>query len=122
MLMTDVSKLDIDTECSIADMSYHAVKEIGMLEPFGPGNAKPIFATRGVKWISPPRRVGQKGDHLQIAITDGTESVRGIGFNMGKLEKKLLESEYFSVAYEAQIDTYRNNNTTQFVLSDIRFE
>jgi len=117
-----ISKLDIDAECSIADMSCHAVKEIGMLEPFGPGNARPIFATRGVRWISPPRRVGVKGDHLQIAITDGTESVRCIGFGMGKLEKKLLESECFSVAYEAQMDTYRNNNTTQFVLSDIQFE
>jgi single-stranded-DNA-specific exonuclease len=117
-----VLKLDIDAECSIADMSCHVVRELGMLEPFGPGNAKPVFVTRGVRWISPPRRVGVKGDHLQIAITDGTESVRCIGFGMGKLEKKLLESEYFSVAYEPQIDTYRNNNTTQFVLSDIRFE
>ncbi len=117
-----VLKLDIDAECSIADLSYHAVRELGMLEPFGPGNVKPVFVTRGVHWISPPKRVGVKGDHLQIAITDGTESVRCIGFGMGKLEKKLLESEYFSVVYEPQIDTYRNNNTTQFVLSDIRFE
>lgn len=117
-----IVKLSIDAECSIADMSYHAVKELGKLEPFGPGNVKPVFVTRGVRWISPPKRVGVKGDHLQIAITDGTESVRCIGFGMGKLEKKLLENEYFSVAYEPQIDTYRNNNTTQFVLSDIRFE
>lgn len=117
-----VVKLDIDAECSIADLSPYAVRELEKLEPFGPGNPKPAFVTRGVRWISPPRRVGVKGDHLQIAITDGSESVRCIGFGMGKLEKKLLESEYFSAAYEPQIDTYRNNNTTQFVLSDIRFE
>ncbi|MCK4959460.1 MAG: hypothetical protein KAT00_08660, partial [Planctomycetes bacterium] len=78
--------------------------------------------SKGVKWLSPPKRVGQRGDHLQIAITDNTGSVRCIGFGMGALEKKLLETEYFNVAYEARKDTYRGNNNIQFVLTDIQFD
>ena len=72
--------------------------------------------------MSPPRKVGAKGDHLQIAITDNTASVRCIGFGMGKLEKKLLESDGFNVAYEPQINTYNGNSSVQFVLTDIQFE
>ncbi len=117
-----VSKLDIDRVCSISDMSQSVVKELSLLEPTGQGNPKPLFATRGVRWVSPPRRVGAKGDHLQIAITDNTASVRCIGFGMGKLEKKLLESDGFNVAYEPQINTYNGNSSVQFVLSDIQFE
>lgn len=117
-----ISRLDIDGVCSISDMSHSVVKELSLLEPTGQGNPKPLFATRGVRWMSPPRRVGAKGDHLQIAITDNTASVRCIGFGMGRLEKKLLESDCFNVAYEPQINTYNGNSSVQFVLADIQFE
>jgi single-stranded-DNA-specific exonuclease len=115
-------KLDIDAVCNISDLNIHVVRELARLEPFGQGNPAPVFATEGVRCISPPRRVGARGDHLQIAITDNTASVRCIGFRMGPLEKKVLEAETFNVAYEAQIDTYNGGGSVQFVLSDIQFE
>ena len=117
-----VSRLEIDAICNVSEVNGHVIKELGLLEPFGQGNPSPIFASRSVKWISPPRRVGQRGDHLQIAITDNTGSVRCVGFGMGKLEKKLLDSEVFDVAYEPQINTYNGNNNVEFVLRDIQFD
>ena len=93
-----------------------------MLGPFGQGNPEPIFATRGVQLAAPPRKVGAAGDHLQLTITDGVATVRCIGFRMGKLEKKLLEKEFFDVAYQPQINTYNGNSNVQFVLTDIQFE
>jgi len=116
------SKLDIDAICSIGRLNIHVVKELQRLEPFGQGNPAPVFATEGVRRISPPRRVGIRGDHLQIAISDNTGSVRCIGFGMGPLEKKVLEAQTFNVAYESQIDTYNGGGSVQFVLKDIQFE
>ena len=117
-----VSKLDIDAVCTIGQLNIHVVKELQRLEPFGQGNPRPVFATQGARWISPPRRVGTRGDHLQIAISDNTGSVRCIGFGMGPLEKKILEAQAFNVAYEPQIDTYNGGRSVQFVLADIQFE
>ena len=48
--------------------------------------------------------------------------LRCIGFGMGKLEKKLLESEFFDVAYRPNINTYNGNSSVQLVLNDIKFE
>ena len=93
-----------------------------ILEPFGQGNPRPVFAACGVKRIAPPRRVGAKSEHLQVAISDGTTSVRCIGFDMGHLEKKILEADTFDVAFEPQYNTYNGSTTLQLVLSDIRFE
>ena len=115
-------KLDIDAVCSISDLNIHVVRELARLEPFGQGNPAPVFATEGVRCISPPRRVGARGDHLQVAISDNTGSVRCIGFRMGPMEKKVLEAETFNVAYEAQIDTYNGGKSVQFVLADMQFE
>jgi single-stranded-DNA-specific exonuclease len=112
----------IDAVCGIGEFKESVVKEITMLGPFGEGNPKPIFASKGARLLSPPRRVGPKGEHLQVAISDATGSVRCIGFDMGHLEKKLQEHEFFNVAYEPAMNHFNGNSSVQFVLTDVQFE
>ncbi len=116
------AKLHIDAAVPLETFRKETVTELQLLGPFGQGNPEPTFATKGVRLASPPRRVGAGREHLQLAITDNTAAVRCIGFRFGKLEKKLLETEYFNVAYKPQINTYNGNSNVQFVLTDIRFE
>jgi len=116
------SCLTIDAEVRIADFTERLMKELNYLEPFGQGNPKPLFAVRGVKLIAPPRKVGARNDHLQLSIADASGAVRCIGFGMGNLEKKLLETDTFSVAFEPQYNTYNGRTDLQFVLSDICFD
>jgi len=117
-----VAKLHIDAVAPLSEFHRDAVSQLQMLSPFGPGNPQPVFATKGVRLASAPRKVGARNDHLQLAITDNTSSVRCIGFGMGRLEKKLLEHDFFNVAYQAQINTYNGNSNVEFVLADIQFE
>lgn len=117
-----VPRLHIDALVPLSEFTYHSVSELQLLGPFGQGNPQPIFATKAVRLISPPRRVGANGNHLQLAITDNTNSIRCIAFRFGKLEKKLLEHEFFNVAYNPQLDTYNANRGVQLVVSDIKFD
>ncbi|MHC4509824.1 MAG: single-stranded-DNA-specific exonuclease RecJ, partial [Planctomycetota bacterium] len=116
------AKLHIDALVPLSEFRKETVDELQLLGPFGQGNPEPRFATKGVRLACPPRRVGSGREHLQLAITDNTTSVRCIGFRFGKLEKKLLEQEFFDVAYQPQINTYNGNSNVEFVLTDIRFE
>ena len=116
------AKLHIDAAVPLETFRMETVNELQLLGPFGQGNPEPTFATKGVRLASPPRRVGAGREHLQLAITDNTAAIRCIGFRFGKLEKKLLETEFFNVAYQPQINTYNGNSNVQFVLTDIRFE
>jgi len=117
-----VAKLHIDAAAPLAEFSKAVVGELRLLGPFGQGNPKPVFATKGVRLASPPRRVGLKGKHLQLAIEDGTALVRCIGFGMGKLEKKLLDADFFNVAYQPQLNTYNGSTNVQLVLEDVQFD
>jgi single-stranded-DNA-specific exonuclease len=117
-----VAKLHIDAVASLNEFKRETVTELQLLGPFGQGNPEPVFATKGVRLASPPRRVGAGRDHLQLAITDNTTTIRCIGFRFGKLEKKLLEHEFFNVAYQPQINTYNGNSNVEFTLADIQFE
>jgi single-stranded-DNA-specific exonuclease len=116
------AKLHIDALAQLDEFGKETVSELQMLGPFGQGNPEPIFATKGVRLAYPPRRVGSGREHLQLVITDNTAAVRCIGFRFGKLEKKLLENEFFNVAYQPQINTYNGNTNVEFVLTDIQFE
>jgi len=117
-----IAKLNIDALASLDQFNKDVVGQLRMLGPFGPGNPAPIFATKGVRLACPPRRVGARNDHLQLAITDNRNSVRCIGFRMGKFEKKLLEHDFFNVVYQAQINNYNGLSNVEFVLADIRFD
>jgi len=117
-----VSKLHIDALALLSEFNYESVTEMQTLGPFGQGNPEPLFATKGVRLCGPPRRVGTNADHLQLAVTDNTNSIRCIGFRMGALEKKLLEHDCFDIVYHAAIDSFNGNRSVQLVIEDIRFE
>jgi single-stranded-DNA-specific exonuclease len=117
-----IAKLHIDAVASLDTFKRETVTDLQLLGPFGQGNPEPVFATKGVRLASPPRRVGAGRDHLQLVITDNTTAIRCIGFRFGKLEKKLLEQEFFNVAYQPQINNYNGNSNVQFTLTDIQFE
>ncbi len=115
-------KLNIDALVPLSSFSFQSVSELQLLGPFGQGNPEPLFATKAVRLCSPPRRVGANADHLQLAVTDHSNSIRCIGFRMGPLEKKLLERDCFNIAYHAAIDSFNGNSSIQLILDDIKFE
>ncbi len=118
-----VTKLYIDAVASLGESAnMQVVSELQMLGPFGQGNPEPVFAAKGVRLASVPRKVGSGGDHLQLTITDNATAVRCIGFRFGKFEKKLLDNEFFNVAYQPQLNTYNGNTNVEFVITDIQFE
>jgi len=69
-----------------------------------------------------PRRCGSTNEHLQFAITDNSATIRCVGFRMGGLEKRLIDHEYFSIAYEATLNHYNGNTSVEFIAADIQFE
>jgi single-stranded-DNA-specific exonuclease len=121
-LVTEVSTLHIDVDAALDEFNAAVIKELSLLEPFGQGNPKPVFATKAVRLCSPPRKCGANSDHLQLAITDNKKSIKCVGFRFAPFEKKLLEHDCFHIAYHPQINTYNGSSTVEFVLTDIQFE
>lgn len=114
--------IEIDKLAQLEEFDSDTVRQLEKLEPFGMGNPEPVFATKGVRLAAPPRRVGSKGSHLQMTVTDNTSTVKCIGFRFGQMEKKLLETDFFNIAYRPQMNHYNGSSSVQLVISDITFE
>lgn len=69
-------KVSIDMQLPIAYLSQKLVEELELLEPFGKGNPKPLFAEKNLRVIS-PRIVGKNQNVLRFQVEDA----RGLRMN-----------------------------------------
>lgn len=123
-----VNTLDIDAEIAIEQLDIKTVEMMQRLGPFGRANPKIKLAARKLKLAQPPRRIGKKGDHLQLVVTqqDNQSSnyqpgsvIRAIAFNQGKLEKKMLDAASFDLAFQPTINRFNGNTTVEMIVDDI---
>jgi len=111
--------LDIDMELTLADLNAEIVTEFQSLEPFGTGNAEPLFYTRNLKTKGEPQVLGR--DTLKFWVTDGQVTSEVIGFGMAGLKASLLEAECFDLVYTCQIDNWAGRGTVLLEAKDIFF-
>ena len=58
-------KVSIDMELPFAQVTEEFIKELELLEPFGKGNPKPVFAQRQVEVLA-ARLIGKKRNMLRM--------------------------------------------------------
>jgi len=76
-------EIRIDTELSFNELTPRFIRIMKEFAPFGPGNMRPIFLTRGVEAIGIPKIVGK--DHLRMRIKQNNNVLDAIGFGLGHL-------------------------------------
>ncbi len=76
-----VPAVEVDAEVQLGDCTERLVDELGLLEPCGAGNPRPVLAVRGVR----PLEVGcwDAGEHLWLRVWDGREVAEAVGFGLG---------------------------------------
>jgi single-stranded-DNA-specific exonuclease len=58
--------LDVDGELPLSDVTPELFQALALLEPYGMGNPEPVFATRGVQLVAPPRILKDKHAKLKL--------------------------------------------------------
>ena len=62
-------KVSIDLSMPLSYATEDFVKELELLEPFGPGNPKPVFAQKNLRFLS-MRIMGKSGNMAKFAVED----------------------------------------------------
>lgn len=128
-------KVSIDMELPLSGVSEAFVKELTLLEPFGKGNAKPVFALRDAELLS-ARLIGKKQNMLKLRVKDreGT-SIEAVHFGdagefleaveekygKGQADKLLsgqAEGVRMSLTFYPGINEYMGNRTMQITITN----
>jgi single-stranded-DNA-specific exonuclease len=115
-----VPEIHIDNEIDLSELTPKFARILNQIGPFGPGNARPIFALRGVEVYGAPRIVGN--NHLRFKVKQGTRVVDAIGFNLGDhLQTLQLASPGLDLAFSIDEGDYAGEIVPQLKIRDFKF-
>jgi len=94
-------------------------KIIDHFEPFGPGNMKPVFVSENV-YTKNLRLLNDA--HLKLTVVQPNHdlAMEAIGFNMADKEILVADGLPFQLAYTLETNAFREKETLQLNLKDIR--
>ncbi|MBQ3425685.1 MAG: single-stranded-DNA-specific exonuclease RecJ [Clostridia bacterium] len=109
----------IDCLLSGKNLNLATARLIAGLEPYGMGNERPVFGMKRTRVIN-ISVVGAEGKHLRLTIEKDGVQVGCIGFGMGEYERLIKPGDEIHVAFRIDINTFREVEEVQLILSDIK--
>lgn len=115
-------QIDIDAEISFADITPEFFSTLKNFSPFGPGNMKPVFATRGVKDFGSSRLVGRGQTHIRLELVDVSSDtvMNGIAFGMYRYNSHLKSMKVLDICYTLEDNPFNNNAGVQLMIRDMQ--
>ena len=110
----------VEAELELADITPAFYNVIRYLEPFGPGNPRPLFVSRNLINHRDTRAVGKEGEHLRLDVTDRAYAITGIAFKRGAMAQHIQNGNPVDICYELDENTFNNRTTIQMMVQDIK--
>ena len=110
-------KILIDVPMPVSYINKELVNEISLLEPFGKGNTKPLFAQKGLHVLS-SRVLGKNRNVAKLQLSDNTGCVvEAVYFGEAdEFVNTVKESSSISVTYYPEINRYQGRENLQIVI------
>jgi single-stranded-DNA-specific exonuclease len=119
-----VRPVEIAAVLPLSRVTESFFSELRRLEPFGPGNPNPVFASRRVLAVPGSARIVGQG-HLKLRLMSADEAgpaVDAIGFGLAEYLPTISEAKPFSACYTIELNEYRGQRNVQLRLLDVRWE
>jgi len=118
-----VPELKVDLQIGLGEVDRAFMQSLNRFRPYGPGNKKPVFVSKGVELTGLPTIVG-KG-HLKLRLRQQESGVfDAIGFHMHEYLPMVRDTgrKRIDIAYEVEENHWNGNGPLQLKLRDIHLE
>ena len=115
--------MDVDAELLFSEITPAFRRELKRFEPFGPGNAAPIFATRCVSNRGDAKLVGAECEHLRMDLTQRQKpntTLQCIAFQQPEHFEWIRSGRPVDVCYQIVENHYRGTVSTQLRIKDLK--
>ena len=116
-----IPKFVIDVPMPIGYVTEPLVEQMELLEPFGKGNPRPLFAQKNIQ-VSGFSVFGKNKNVAKMLLTDETGSRQeGIYFgDMEKITEILSKKAAVSILYYPRINEYQGRRSLQIVIQSVQ--
>lgn len=118
-----VEKVTIDVPMPIHYIRKDLVQELSLLEPFGKGNEKPLFAQKNL-WVSQMRVFGKNRNVVKMRLTDENGyPMDGVYFGNGdEFAEEGRGKRKISIVYYPDINMYQERESLQVIIRHYQFD
>lgn len=115
-----VPELLIDADLELDDVDWRLVDTVGRFEPYGIGNTRPLFVSRGLE-VADVGLVGSQGNHVRCTLrAPSGRAQRFIGFKFGPRLDELAVGNRVDVVYDVGVNEWNGRRDIQCRLIDCR--
>lgn len=114
--------ISIDCELDFDEITPDFVGYLRRLNPFGPGNQKPIFSTKNVYDFGTSKLVGKNLEHIKLELVDSRSEVvlNGIAFNQAECFDYIKAHKPFEICYTIEENKHQGNSSLQLMVKGIK--
>jgi len=114
--------ISIDCELDFDEITPEFVGYLRRLNPFGPGNQKPIFSTKNVYDFGTSKLVGKNLEHIKLELVDSRSEVvlNGIAFNQAECFDYIKAHKPFEICYTIEDNKHQGNSSIQLMVKGIK--
>ena len=113
-----VPEILINAVLPLDQISMQFFQIIAQMEPFGPDNMRPIFLAKNVRDTGYSKLV--KEAHISFNLTQGNNSVRGIGYNMPDKIDIVKSGKPFDIVFQLQLNEWQGTQSIQMQVIDLK--
>lgn len=116
----DAFKIRMEADCCLRmrEVTLAFAKELALLEPFGVGNASPLFVMKGVQ-VKRLTGIGG-GKHTRMLLEQDGISLTALYFGVNESEVGVEEGDRIDILFHMDINEYKNVQSVQMILQDVR--
>jgi single-stranded-DNA-specific exonuclease len=108
----------IDAEVPLGVLSMSVVAEIERLEPHGISNPRPLLVASGLEVVGEPRPVGEKKNHLQLRLRQGSQVCKAIAWNLAERGRDLKAGTRCSIVFTPSVNEWNDRREVQLEIKD----
>ncbi len=106
----------IDAELNFAEINTTFLNILNQMEPFGPGNMRPVFVSRNVMDTGYSKTV--KEQHIKFVLQQHDKIFTGIGFNMAEKFNLIEMHAPLNIVYTLDWNEWNGEKMIQFKIID----
>lgn len=115
------SKLYLDEELDLENLSLDTVKSFERLAPFGMDNQKPVFYIRDFQ-VENARSMGAGDSHLKLKISKGNANFEVVAFGQGAKATEFAQTKQLELAVTLSVNQWNGQTTLQLMMVDARVD
>lgn len=115
-----IPALEIDAEVKPKQLVFQLLQDLRALEPFGAGNPRPVFMTRGWRVMSEPQIIKEQHLKLRVAGEDNRPFEAMWWRGVEEVEATPQMNQRIDLAYEFEANRWQGDIRLQLNVKDMR--